>query len=77
MQPRQNSEVKTLDFRAQIDKYGARNLILWFELEVNGEIVSENFISFVRPKHIGLPVPEISTLISRVHRKKAGLTPLF
>jgi beta-mannosidase len=57
--PRQNQLVQTLECREQIQKHGKRNLLLWLELTVDGEVVSSNLVSFARPKHLELHHPEI------------------
>lgn len=56
---RQNQLVQTLDFQDQIQKHGKRNVMLWLELTAAGEVVSSNFVSFARPKHMELQNPEI------------------
>jgi beta-mannosidase len=38
---------------------GARELLVWLELWVEGELVSENMVLFVRPKHLNLLPPDL------------------
>jgi beta-mannosidase len=61
--------VKTLDLSKSIAKYGARNLLVWLELTVDGEAepVSRNLVLFSRPKHLELLDAKIKTSV-----KKAG-----
>jgi beta-mannosidase len=53
--------VRVLELAEDIKRYGPRNLMLWLELKVKGEVVSTNFVSFVKPKHLELLRPEIKT----------------
>jgi beta-mannosidase len=50
-----------LELAREIKHYGPRNLMLWLELKVKGEVVSTNFVSFAKPKHLELLRPEIKT----------------
>ena len=52
--PRQDTLVETLDLSDWIEAEGVRNLLLWLDLEVDGEVVSTNFVNFARPKHLNL-----------------------
>ena len=57
--PNQNTRVTTLDLRDAIQAQGVRNLLVWLELSVNGEAVSDNLVLFARPKHLALVEPNI------------------
>ena len=58
--PRRNTLVQTLDLKKHIEKLGARNVMLWLELQTGGKIAATNFVSFARPKHMELQEPGIS-----------------
>jgi beta-mannosidase len=66
----QNIRVETLDLKGYLKKYTSRELMLWLELEVDGEIVSSNFVSFAKPKHMVLKKPEISREITGLSGKE-------
>ncbi|MFW5995900.1 MAG: beta-mannosidase [Halanaerobiaceae bacterium] len=72
--PGQNNEVGKLELLDLIKEYGQRKLMLWLELEVAGETVSENFVSFVRPKHLNLQQPGISAGIEKISKKNYVIT---
>jgi hypothetical protein len=55
--------VETLDLSRWIDKVGARKLLLWLDLKVDGETVSTNFVNFARPKHLELADVEIDVQV--------------
>ena len=58
--------VNTLDIADQLQQHGARNLLVWFSLAVDGEIVSENLETFSRPKHLPLSSPRIETSVQQI-----------
>jgi beta-mannosidase len=62
--PRENSLVESLDMQPYLDKYGARNLLLWMELRTGKTIISSNLVLFARPKHLELPDPGITTRVA-------------
>ncbi|MBI5928803.1 MAG: glycoside hydrolase family 2 protein [Chloroflexi bacterium] len=62
--PRQSLKVGTLDLSAQLATHSAQNLLLWLELVVDGRTVSDNLVTFARPKHLSLPIPEIKLNIA-------------
>ena len=53
-------KIKTLSLKEHLGRLGGRNLLLWLQLMVGGEIVSQNLITFVRPKHLLLENPRLS-----------------
>ena len=59
-----SAHVDTADLAAHISKYTARELMVWLEYKVKGEVVSTNFATFARPKHQNLvkPVIELQTV---------------
>jgi beta-mannosidase len=63
--PNQNTPITTLDLQPLLQQYGARNLLVWLQLQVDGAIVSENLAIFARPKHLLLAQPEIDWEVSK------------
>lgn len=57
--PQQNRLVMTLNCASYLARAGLRNLCVWAEFAVDGVVVSENFVTFVRPKHLALKKPRI------------------
>jgi len=53
------ASVGELDLSADVKARGADDLLLWLELAVGGERRSENLVTFVRPKRMNLPDPEL------------------
>ena len=51
--------VTTLDGAPWVREVGARRLLVWLELRVNGETVSENLVTLARPKHLELTGPSV------------------
>lgn len=56
-QPRCNQLVTTLRLADQLRQHGARALLLWLELNVDGLVVSDNLVTFARPKHMEFSDP--------------------
>jgi len=48
-----------LNFADEVKARGADDLMLWLELVADGERLAENFVTFVRPKRLNLPDPEL------------------
>ena len=69
-----NQHLRTLELQDYVNQYGARDLMLWLEVEVDGEIIADNFVSFARPKHMQLEKPEIKTKIKRLEAGKYWLS---
>lgn len=61
--PLSDTHVDTLDIGGLASDAELRNLLLFLEMQVKGEIVSENLVLFARPKHIDIQRPDISTEI--------------
>jgi beta-mannosidase len=61
-----NKKIELLRFKEQADQLGARNLLLFARLYIEDELVSRNFASFARPKHLSLQEPGIQTKVSAV-----------
>jgi len=57
---RKSAQAWTVRTSAWIEKHGPGNLLLWYGLEVDGSIVSENVSYYARPKHLALRNPQIS-----------------
>ena len=54
-----DTKVCELNVADHLKEYGGRNLLMWLELEVDETVVSQNFVSFIRPKHLTLQKPEL------------------
>ncbi|MCA9915256.1 MAG: hypothetical protein KC496_18010, partial [Anaerolineae bacterium] len=61
--PRTSACVQTLELQPLLDEHSARNVIVWLELHVNGETISDNVVTFQRPKHLALQVPQIQAVL--------------
>ncbi|HKL22633.1 MAG TPA: glycoside hydrolase family 2 protein, partial [Tichowtungia sp.] len=57
-----------------IDEYGARNTLLFVKLSENQTVLSENFSSFVKPKHLELCRPELDVALGMIGETTAELT---
>ncbi len=64
--PGADTKVCLLQFADHLAEYGGRRLLLWLELLVENEVVSHNFISFIRPKHLELREPELMAQVRAV-----------
>ncbi|MBN2710818.1 MAG: glycoside hydrolase family 2 protein, partial [Planctomycetes bacterium] len=62
-----NTKAMTVNLKKHVEKYTARDLMLWVDFVVKGKVVSRNFVTLVRPKYLNLHDPEIKTTI-----KEAG-----
>jgi len=60
---RKSVNVKKLGLHEQIGQLGANGFLTWLELEVRGEIVSNNLVLFALPKEYKLPDPQLKTSI--------------
>ena len=54
-----------IDLRSEVDKYGERNVLVHLAFEADGIMVSENLVTFVRPKHLTLKKPRIRVSTKR------------
>jgi len=72
--PGKSRRVHVLKCKRYIKEYGIRNLMLWLALSINGETVSENFVSFARPKHLELLEPDITVEVSKDKEANAAIT---
>jgi beta-galactosidase/beta-glucuronidase len=60
---RKSVNVKKLNLHEQIGQSGANGFLTWLELEVRGEIVSDNLVLFALPKEYQLPNPRLNTKV--------------
>lgn len=65
-----NQLVKKIDLSKYVADYGIRNLMLFLELKVAGKSVSDNFVSFAKPKHMELLEPDFKTEITKITTAK-------
>jgi len=72
--PGKSRRVHALKCKRYIEEFGVRNLMLWLALSIDGETVSENFVSFARPKHLELLEPDITVEVSRDEKDNAAIT---
>lgn len=56
--------IKTIDVQEWITKQSVRDVVVWLELSVNGDVVSEDIVLFSRPKHLALSQAQIATTIT-------------
>ena len=63
----QSSLVTTLDLAKQIEAQGPHGLLVWLGLDVGGETVSTNLVTFARPKHLPLEQPNLRAQVQDLH----------
>ncbi len=61
---RKSQKAKTLSLQDQIQKLGANGFLTWLKVEVDGETVSENMVSFALPKELKLSDPKFATVVT-------------
>ena len=71
---RHDTLVETLALRNWLNELGARNLLLWLDLTVDGASVSTNLVHFARPKHLELTMPTIETAIETIDDNRFRVT---
>jgi beta-mannosidase len=54
----------TLDLSNELTGSGPRELMLWLDLKAQGKVVSTNFVSFARPKHMALEQPVLRAAVT-------------
>ena len=64
----------TLQFTDHLAEYGKRRLLLWLELAVDGNVVSQNLVSFIRPKHLELQNPGLTSQVCEVDDNSFAVT---
>jgi beta-mannosidase len=58
---RKSINVKKLNLHEQIGQLGASGFLTWLELEVHGQIVSDNLVLFALPREYKLQDPQLNT----------------
>ncbi len=71
--PGKSKKLKTLDLAAYIRSDGARNVLLEVELRSSSGVESQNFASFVRPKHLELADPGLEIDVVKEDAESATL----
>ncbi|PIE32528.1 hypothetical protein CSA56_15090 [candidate division KSB3 bacterium] len=61
-----DTKVCELKFADHLQEYGNRCLLLWLELLLDNKVVSRNFVTFNRPKHLVLHDPELAGEVREV-----------
>ena len=62
--PARNSQkIKTVDLSQQWQSRGKNNILVWLNLQVDGQVVSENLVTLVRPKELNLSDPGIKLAV--------------
>ncbi len=61
----QSLKVRTLDLAEQCRQQGAKNVLTWLKLEVDGKTASENLVLFALPKEIKLADPQIKATVEK------------
>ena len=69
-----DTKVCLLQFKDHLKEYGSRKLIVCLELQVNGEIVADNLVTFTRPKHLELRDPELAASVQEETPGVFGVT---
>jgi beta-mannosidase len=59
IEERTSKQVITLNVAEQVKSHGVRDILIWLELEIDGDIVSDNLVLMNRPKHFYLIPPNI------------------
>jgi beta-mannosidase len=62
--PGGNMLATTLDLSNELTGSGPRELMLWLDLKAQGKVVSTNFVSFARPKHMALEQPVLRAAVT-------------
>ena len=62
---RADTPVETLRLERFIKKHDIKNLILWLDLQAAGKTVSQNMVTFARPKHLELENPGLSLKVRK------------
>ncbi|MCI0712143.1 MAG: hypothetical protein L0154_18455, partial [Chloroflexi bacterium] len=71
-----NTFVETLDVARHVATHTTRDVLVWLELDVAGEIVSENLVVLNRLKHFELPEPNISLAVNELDDGRYAVTLL-
>jgi beta-mannosidase len=64
-----------LDLQQWIDQYGPRDLLLWLELvDGKGQLLAENLVTLVRPKHLALQEAQIEVISTKQYGTVTAVT---
>lgn len=66
--------VKTLKLKSIVAEYGHRGLMVKLALKVGKKVVSENLVTFARPKHLTLQNPGLSVKVKAATKKSFDVT---
>ena len=72
--PSANQKVMALEFADHLAAHGGRRLLVWLELVVDGKVVSQNLVTFIRPKHLELQDPELHTRMQKTDAHSFAVT---
>jgi hypothetical protein len=62
---RQSQKVKTLDLADLTKAHGTNNVLTWLKVMIDGQIVSDNLVSFALPKDLKLGDPRLKASIAK------------
>jgi beta-mannosidase len=71
--PNRSHRVQVLKVNKYLQEKGNRDLMLWFDLMVDGRVVSGDFVTLARPKHLELYKPDISMSVSSKKKGNASV----
>jgi beta-mannosidase len=63
MYPRRSRRILMLNLKKHLKERGARALMVWVELNVDGRRVGTDLVTFARPKHLELVEPDIKAKV--------------
>lgn len=63
LKPLRNRLLTKLKLEKFLSEHGAQNLLLYVDFAVDGEVISDNLATFVRPKHLQLAAPVFRTSV--------------
>jgi beta-mannosidase len=66
--------VGQLDVSAHVHDHSARDLLLWLTYTIGGRTVSENLVTFARPKHLELAEPAIAAEVEELGDGRLAVT---
>ncbi|MEO0597543.1 MAG: glycoside hydrolase family 2 protein, partial [Chloroflexota bacterium] len=69
-----NTFIGQFDLSEHVDKYGQRDLLIWLQLEVGDECVSDNLVLLSRPKHIDLHDPQLAVQVDEISDTEFDIT---
>ena len=72
--PRRSKQAATLNLARYITQFGADNLLLWLKLSAGIKVVSQNLVTFTKPKNLKLTKPQISYSVTSAKKGVFNLT---